>query len=589
MVPYQILEVANCHGGDLPYLLSLIDEFKHHQNIGIKFQPLHPDKIATSDFQWHSVYQELLFSLDEWKKIINKAAETKQIWLDLFDDYGVEILVDNKSKVTGLKLQASILYNEIIINGLEKTGIKDKILILNISALEIDEIKERLATFSARLQPKEIWIEVGFQAYPTEIKDSAFVKIGILKQHFDNKIVFADHVDGKTDDAIWLPIFAALNGANVIEKHIMHSSLETKYDHFSSINCNKYDIFYNKLTEYAAMLDQPFINQSEILYLKNSVQIPISKHILKAGTLINKNEDIEFKRSGQTGLSTKEIFDLQKANYILNADIQVQKTFKKENFKKAVIATIVACRMKSTRLEKKSIEKIGNISSVEKCLQSCLNIKGTHFTILATSDLESDKILENYTYSPSIIFHTGDPEDVIRRYLGIIDKLGIDVIVRVTADMPYVSSEIVDYLMTKHFESGADYTVAKQSSVGTSAEIINTSSLRKIKDHFPNANYSEYMTWYFQNNPEHFKLNFVSLPQNLIRDYRLTLDYKEDLDLFVAIQQHIDETKKPQNIETIFDFLDNNPQIAALNGHITLKYKTDKALIDTLNQETKIK
>ena len=221
-------------------------------------------------------------------------------------------------------------------------------------------------------------------------------------------------------------------------------------------------------------------------------------------------------------------------------------------------------------------------------MQSCLNIKDTHFTILATSDLEADKILKNYTYSPSVIFHTGDPEDVIRRYLGIIDKLGIDVIVRVTADMPYVSSEIVDYLMTKHFESGADYTVAKQSAVGSSAEIINTRSLKKIKDYFPNANYSEYMTWYFQNNPEHFKLNFVDLPENLVRDYRLTLDYKEDLDLFIEIQKHIDNSKKPQNIETIFEFLDNNKDVAKLNSHITLKYKTDTELINTLNRETKI-
>ena len=42
-------------------------------------------------------------------------------------------------------------------------------------------------------------------------------------------------------------------------------------------------------------------------------------------------------------------------------------------------------------------------------------------------------------------------------------------------------------------------------------------------------------------------------------------------------------------ISAIFDFLDKNPDVAKLNGHITLKYKTDQTLIDTLNKETKIK
>lgn len=589
MVPYQILEVANCHGGNIDYLLSLIDEFGFIKRVGMKFQPLHPDKIATKDYEWHNVYQQLYFDFSQWKVIIENASKTKDIWLDLFDDYGVDIYEENREKVKGIKLQASVLYNEGIINELEKVGIFGKILIINISALDIDEIRNRLDFFNSKLRPLEIWIEVGFQAYPTEINDSGIVKINILKKHFANKVVFADHLDGKSDDSIWLPIFAVMSGADIIEKHIMHSKFETRFDHFSSINFEKYNNFIDALSRYAKSQNQPFINDRERSYLKNSIQIPISKLPIVSGSIIKTSSQLEFKRSGQVGLSTKEIIDLQKLYYILNTDIEKHQTFKQENFKKAVIATIVACRMKSTRLIRKSLEKIGDITSVERCLQSCLNFSNTHFTILATSDLEDDQILKNYIYSPSVIFHNGDPEDVISRYLGIIDVLRIDVVIRVTADMPFVSNTIVEYLLKSHFESGADYTVAKTSAVGTSAEIFNANCLRKIKKHFPSADYSEYMTWYFQNNPEHFKLNFVELPENLVRNYRLTLDYQEDLDLFVAIQKHIDETKKPNNIETIFEYLDTNPDIAAINSHIQLKYKSDKDLIALLDKETKIK
>jgi len=45
------------------------------------------------------------------------------------------------------------------------------------------------------------------------------------------------------------------------------------------------------------------------------------------------------------------------------------------------------------------------------------------------------------------------------------------------------------------------------------------------------------MTWYFQKNPEYFKLNYVTLPDELIRDYRVTHDYPEDLSMFEAVMQ----------------------------------------------------
>lgn len=587
-MPYQILEVANCHGGNLDYLLSLIGEFSSYKGYGMKFQPLHPDRIATKDFAWYPVYEELLFSKEEWNTILNRAAETKDIWLDLFDTYGVEIFEAHKERVTGIKLQPSILYNESVIEALEKISLRGYTLIINVSALELNQIEERLESLNQRLAPDDIWIEVGFQSYPTELQDSGYVKIDVIRERFKRKVVFADHADGKSDDAIWLPVIAAMNGADVIEKHILHSTLETKYDHFSAIDFNKYATYIEKLHAYLALNDQPFINERERIYLANGIQVPISNKALKAGSLVSLSKDLEFKRSGKAGLNVSQINELQQSMHILCNDVPEGSTFRKEDFRKATIGTIIACRLKSSRLPQKALLNIGDISSVEKCIQSCLQFRNTHYTILATSDLDSDAELANYTYAPSVVFHTGDPEDVIRRYLGITDKLGIDVIVRVTADMPYVSDEIVQVLLESHFKTGADYTASVKAAVGTSVEIINTNALKKIKSHFTSANYSEYMTWYFQNNPEHFKLNLVNLPDHLVRDYRLTLDHQEDLDLFSAVQKHLDENKLPNNIRQVFAFLDQHPEVAALNSQITLRYRTDQALIDTLNKETKI-
>jgi spore coat polysaccharide biosynthesis protein SpsF (cytidylyltransferase family)/sialic acid synthase SpsE len=587
--PYQILEVANTHGGNLDYVLSLIDEFSEFDGYGMKFQPLHPDMLATRDYEWYPVYEELLFSHNEWHSIIAKAIKHKQIWLDLFDDYGCDILENEYENINGIKLQSSVLFNEVLLKRLSELKLSDKILAINVSGFEIAEIQERIKSIKKNIAPLEIWIEVGFQSYPTALADSGLVKINSVKKHFDNPIVFADHSDGQGDDAVWLPIMAAMEGVGALEKHIKHSSLETKYDHFSSLDVVKYRKYIGNLDKYLNLKGMPFINEKEHQYLAKSIQVPIATSTINKGRQISFTSDLEYKRSGKNGMNVLSLKKSKEEYQILAVDISKGETFQQKNFRKATIATIVACRLKSSRLPKKALLPIGNLPSVQRCLKSCLSFDKIDYTILASSTLPEDDELKYHTFSDKVVFHKGDPDDVIQRYLDIIDDLKIDVIIRVTADMPFVSNDIAEYLLQEHFNSGADYTCAKQAAVGTNLEIINATALRKVKEQFPKADYSEYMTWYFQNNPDHFRLHFAELPEKWIRDYRLTLDYAEDLEMFNAIENHFLDIGKEFTLFDVFEFLDDNPSINRLNAHLTLRYKTDQSLIDTLNEVTKIK
>lgn len=58
----------------------------------------------------------------------------------------------------------------------------------------------------------------------------------------------------------------------------------------------------------------------------------------------------------------------------------------------------------------------------------------------------------------------------------------------------------------------------------------------------------------------------MDLPESLVRDYRLTLDYQEDLDMFNCIQNYLDENKVKYSIENIFEFLDAHPEISSINS-----------------------
>lgn len=602
--PYNILEMANAHGGNINYIYETIDEFKkYNENTGIKFHPLHHNALALQDYEWYETYKKLLFNNKEWTSILKYAKKSKDVWIEVCDTFSVQIIKENIDIISGLKLQSSVIQDAEIIQQLEKLNLKNIILIINISGIEINDILKTEEKFKSKINPKEIVFQIGFQDYPTETKNCGLQKIKFLKNNFKNRISYADHSDGKSFEAVYLPILSFYYGAIIIEKHIMHSKKKTLYDYFSSINIKQYDEYFlkseyyfnnNSLPSECAEIDKSFekenfINSKEKKYLTSTLHFPISKRDIYKGSLINLKNDISFKRTNQNGIDLNDLEKISRYS-ILNNNIKKNKTFKKNDFKKAKIVTVIACRMKSSRLLKKATIKIGKLSSIELCIKNCLTFQNIDSTILATSTLEEDSELKNHTYDKSVHFYKGSPDDVIERYINAIDSIGgADIVVRVTGDMQYVSNDILQVLLKSHFKNGADFTKGREATIGTNLEIYNFSALKKIKKYFKDAYMSEYMTYYILNNPDYFKINFVDLPSRFVRDYRLTLDYLEDLILFKEIESFFSMSGKEYSLQELYKFLDSNPDIAKINKNCEVKYIQDKLLINKINKATTIK
>jgi spore coat polysaccharide biosynthesis protein SpsF (cytidylyltransferase family) len=151
-----------------------------------------------------------------------------------------------------------------------------------------------------------------------------------------------------------------------------------------------------------------------------------------------------------------------------------------------------------------------------------------------------------------------------------------------------VSPEIAQFLLESHFAAGADFTEPRHFAVGSNSQVYNTEALRRVIELTGSADYSEHMTLYMTNNPGIFKVNTVALPPELVRDYRLTLDYREDLDMFNELFKKLAEENLDGTLLNVFKVLDENPYIAKINAHKTLVYKTDKELIKLLNEKTTI-
>lgn len=589
--PIIIFECANTHGGDYQLLERIVKEHSEvaYEQKHIKFQPLHPDKIATATYEWYDVYKELCFSMEQWATIISVAGVSfDAVWLDLFDVYGVEVLKKNLNAIHGIKFQASVLDNQEILDALREVNFTGKSVMLNVSGYELSEIQFFIEQFKHIATSAEFILQIGFQSYPTKLADTGLQKIAIVKAAFPGyKICIADHADAEDDMATIIPLLALTLGCDLVEKHIVHDRATAKYDGFSSLHVPEMQLLADRLSKCSDALQGPFISQAESEYLSKSIQIPILKNTVNAGSLLSIN-DLIFRRSNKPGISYNQIAEIQQKKFIVADSLAAGETIQSNDFKAAGVGAIVACRMKSSRLKSKATLPIAGKASVERCLESTLSIDGLETVVLATSTLDEDQLLEAYDLNGRVKFWQGDPDDVISRYLGACEKYGIDVIVRVTADCPVMSSEIAEVLLEHHFKTGADYTAAKDCAVGTACEIYNTEALQRVISYIGKADHSEYMTWYMQNNQELFKVEIIDLPQDMVRNYRLTLDHQEDLDMFSKLYEKLSELQLPATLANIFKVLDDNPKISEINAHIGLKYKTDQALITLLNEKTKI-
>lgn len=589
-LPEVIVEIANSHDGNQNSFYEIIDEIVKfpYQNKSLKLQIFSAETIALKDYEWYETYKKITFNEIFWERLLDYIHKRKiKIWVDIFDIFGANIVIKKHKLIHGIKIQASVIENIEVRNLLRKLKNKKIQLILNISGYSILKIKNFLDDFRS-IGFSNIILQIGFQKFPTKIEDTGLQKIKELKKIFPNSICIADHVDAADSISLDIPIFALSLGADLIEKHICLNRDNTKYDAFSSLNPSEFYELFEKIENFYKSKTGSFISKNEKDYLSKSIQIPISKSDIKTGSIISA-DDLIYRRSSQKGINFNEIKKIQSNFHITNQPISKNTSIKKTFFSKARIAVIVAGRMKSQRLKKKATLAMGEKSSIVWCLESCLKFPNIDKVILATSTLEEDLILKDYLPNdPRMFFFQGEPDDVISRYIEACRINEIDVIIRVTADCPFVSSEIATILLREHFAKGADYTAPLEFAVGTNCEIINLNALEKVIKYMGKAQLSEYMTWYFQNNPKFFKLNLVHLPNTLIRDYRLTLDFKEDLQMFERMLSELKKNDLEVNLSNIYKILDENPNIVKINSHIKLKYKTDKNLISRLNMETKI-
>ncbi len=247
--------------------------------------------------------------------------------------------------------------------------------------------------------------------------------------------------------------------------------------------------------------------------------------------------------------------------------------------------------MTSSRLPKKALIPIAGKNSAERVIVAIEKSNYIDNVILTFTTEKVDDALEEWAIKNNKLYFRGNFKNVVKRYKDALEEYPCDYLIRVTGDCPIISVDLLDKLIEELYINNEREYIKYYSGIlpiGIGGEIMTSQAIDKLLSYNLNLEYSEYMTYYFINNPHIFNITNINPPNKYnFPNYRLTLDYVEDLLMFEELFQKL-PINHQSNLDEVIKILRENSEISNINSHLSLKYKSDKKLIQLLDNVTRI-
>lgn len=202
--------------------------------------------------------------------------------------------------------------------------------------------------------------------------------------------------------------------------------------------------------------------------------------------------------------------------------------------------------------------------------------------IVATTNNKTDDSIAITVKKMNLQVYRGEEYNVLNRILNVAVIHGIDNIIRVCADNPFLNIESISDLIACHKKHPIDYTSylvgdkkpAILSHFGFYAEIVPRTTLEKVATKTSDSLYQEHVTNYIYTHPTDFELSFLKAPSYIYgrNDIRLTVDTIQDFELTQSLYASMIEND--WNQRELINFIDSNIAVKkTMNRMIELNKK----------------
>ncbi len=560
-----IAEVAGGHMGKLDRCIQLVRAAGEAGADIVKFQFYNAVELVAPTHPDFNLFLELQFAPAQWTEIFAVARSFKmQVYADVFGRLSFQEA--NLHGVDGFKLHSADTDNQSLLRLIAETG---KPLLLGVGGHKRIEIYETLKYYRSFAPKGEVTLMPGHQLFPTPLAEHSLAEIRWLAdayREFGVTVGCADHVDGDDPAAQLFPIAAIGAGAVIIEKHLTINRTDKWEDYESAIESSA----FSELVARVRMLtvttqEYPLWTAGRESYRRKALKAPFSAKNLTQGSVPSEYE-INFVRPTEYREPLSQGTALHRT---LSNSIPAGKFLTAYDFNQSV-GIIVNARMASQRLPHKATRKICGRETVALLLERMRHCRGAAGVVLATTENKEDDVLVELAKREGIEVFRGPDINVALRLQMAAKQYGFDHIVRVTGDDLLRDIPMIETAIANHLEANADYTAMDGMVYSCDTEIISYRALATVVERARKSENTEYLTWYLDDQSA-FVQNRIRVPEVYSKPYRLTLDTESDFQVLNAIYEALYLPGKPVDLKEALKFLDQHPEIAALNAAITPK------------------
>ena len=230
------------------------------------------------------------------------------------------------------------------------------------------------------------------------------------------------------------------------------------------------------------------------------------------------------------------------------------------------IGFFITARLKSTRLKKKILLDLEGQSVLGHVIERARQVDGVDDVVVCTSTVAQDRPILDVCQKHDCYYFNGSPDDVLNRLLSAATFFECDYLLLITADNPLFSFEYAQRLVTEiKRDPEVDYLRIDGLPLGMDPYIIRRNAF-EVLDAIKNDAETEFWPEYIKDQSI-FKHKSIKADPEHKKDYRVTLDYPQDLDLFKSVY-HKCYQGKPIATSQVIKYLETNPSVRALNSSI---------------------
>lgn len=196
--------------------------------------------------------------------------------------------------------------------------------------------------------------------------------------------------------------------------------------------------------------------------------------------------------------------------------------------------------MGSQRLPGKVLKPIGDRPLLAHILDRLKKLYHPATIVVATSTDSADDQIEKFCRERGTDCFRGSESNVLDRYYRAAVQYGMDPVVRLTADNPFVDINEIDRLLVLFAQTGADYAHSFSSlPVGAGAEVFSFRALEESHREGREPHHLEHVNEFILENPHRFPTSVLEVPPDKNKpDVRLTVDTSEDYRRACFIAEH---------------------------------------------------